>query len=73
MNPGEQKKASKKDDKEDIDKDGKADVNKIGNKELMLRKVNLVITKMDPDKVRRFLLSPIYIIFCLLNPVMNQG
>jgi len=43
--------ASKKDDKEDDDKDGKADVNQIDGKELMLRKFNLVITKMDPQKV----------------------
>jgi hypothetical protein len=37
---------------EDKNNDGKADVTEIEGKELMLRKVNLVITKMDPQRVR---------------------
>jgi len=43
--------ASKKDDKVDEDKDGKADVEKLDAKALLMRKANLVVTKMNPQKV----------------------
>uniref|UniRef100_A0A6U5PYM3 Uncharacterized protein n=1 Tax=Grammatophora oceanica TaxID=210454 RepID=A0A6U5PYM3_9STRA len=49
--------ASKKDDKEDLDKDGKADVEEIDGKALMMRKVQLVLTKMDPEKVDKAIAS----------------
>jgi hypothetical protein len=43
--------ASKKDDTVDQDKDGKPDVNQLDAKALMVRKANLVVTKMNPQKV----------------------
>jgi hypothetical protein len=43
--------ASKKDDMVDQDKDGKPDVNQLDAKALMVRKANLVVTKMNPQKV----------------------
>merc|ERR1719223_300637 len=43
--------ASKKDDDLDEDKDGKKDVNQVDGKELIMRKVKLVLTKMNPQKV----------------------
>lgn len=45
---------SKKDDKKDDDKDGKADVDQISAKDFVLRKTKLVITKMNPHRVRIF-------------------
>jgi hypothetical protein len=42
---------SKKDDEKDDDGDGVKDVEQISNKQLMLRKVNLVMTKVNPRKV----------------------
>ena len=42
---------SKKDDKVDADKDGKNDTSELSNKEYMMRKTNLVLTKMNPEKV----------------------
>lgn len=42
---------SKKDDDKDDDKDGIKDVNQITSKEYIMRKSNLVITKMNPAKV----------------------
>ena len=42
---------SKKDDKKDDDKDGVEDVKQIDGTQFALRKFNLVITKMDPQKV----------------------
>jgi hypothetical protein len=42
---------SKKDDAKDDDKDGVADVKQIDNKQFMMRKLNLVLTKMNPQKV----------------------
>ncbi len=44
--------ASKKDDDVDEDNDGKKDVEQIDAKTLLLRKTNLVMTKMNPQKVR---------------------
>lgn len=45
--------ASKKDDDLDKDGDGKKDVKQIDAKALLLRKTNLVLTKMNPEKVRK--------------------
>jgi len=42
---------SKKDDDVDADGDGVADVNQIDSKALLLRKANLVMTKINPKKV----------------------
>mmetsp|Transcript_11298 Transcript_11298/g.16599 ORF Transcript_11298/g.16599 Transcript_11298/m.16599 type:complete len:328 (+) Transcript_11298:125-1108(+) len=42
---------SKKDDEKDDDGDGVADVKQIDNKTYVMRKVNLVMTKIDPKKV----------------------
>lgn len=46
---------SKKDDDLDEDNDGIKDVNQISNKEYMMRKINLVIVKINPEKVDRAL------------------
>jgi len=43
--------ANKKDDDHDKDKDGVKDVKQLTGNELILRKVNLVLTKMNPAKV----------------------
>mmetsp|Transcript_31935 Transcript_31935/g.45419 ORF Transcript_31935/g.45419 Transcript_31935/m.45419 type:complete len:331 (+) Transcript_31935:75-1067(+) len=43
--------ASKKDDKEDKNNDGVHDVKEMDNMAFMVRKVNLVVTKMNPEKV----------------------
>eukprot|EP00591_Stephanopyxis_turris_P003416 CAMPEP_0195516868 /NCGR_PEP_ID=MMETSP0794_2-20130614/8876_1 /TAXON_ID=515487 /ORGANISM="Stephanopyxis turris, Strain CCMP 815" /LENGTH=325 /DNA_ID=CAMNT_0040645571 /DNA_START=78 /DNA_END=1055 /DNA_ORIENTATION=- len=43
--------ANKKDNDVDADGDGKADVDQIDDKELLMRKVNLVLTKINPEKV----------------------
>mmetsp|Transcript_50381 Transcript_50381/g.58810 ORF Transcript_50381/g.58810 Transcript_50381/m.58810 type:complete len:317 (-) Transcript_50381:105-1055(-) len=43
--------ASKKDDDVDADKDGTPDVEQIGDEELIIRKMSLVVTKMNPAKV----------------------
>jgi hypothetical protein len=43
--------ASNEDDKRDDDGDGVADVNQISTKELVMRKMNLAVTAMDPNKV----------------------
>ena len=45
--------ASKKDDDLDEDGDGKKDVDQIDAKALLLRKTNLVLTKINPHKVRQ--------------------
>jgi len=47
--------ASKKDDEKDNDNDGVKDVNEIETTEYISRKVNLVLVKMDPNKVDRAL------------------
>jgi hypothetical protein len=44
---------SKKDDVADDDKDGKADVAKISNAEFLSRKTQLVLKKMNPEKIDR--------------------
>lgn len=49
--------ASKKDDDVDNDNDGKRDVDQLDAKQLVLRKVNLVMTKMNPEKVNTALSS----------------
>jgi hypothetical protein len=49
--------ASKKDDKVDADGDGIADASQISGRELMRRKVTLVLTKMDPEKVNNAIAS----------------
>ncbi len=43
--------ASKKDDEKDEDRDGKKDVEQIDTKALLMRKTNLVLSKMNPEKV----------------------
>ena len=47
--------ANKKDDTADEDKDGKKDVDGLDEKGLILRKVNLVLTKSNPEKVSKYL------------------
>jgi hypothetical protein len=42
---------SKKDDDVDADKDGKSDVAALSGKDFMIRKTQLVLTKMNPQKV----------------------
>ena len=42
---------SKKDDDVDADKDGKSDVAALSGKDFMVRKTQLVLTKMNPQKV----------------------
>ena len=48
---------SKKDDKVDADGDGIPDAKQISGRELMKRKVKLVLTKMDPEKVNTAIAS----------------
>ncbi len=48
---------NKKDDKVDADKDGKADASELSGGELVKRKVILVLTKMNPEKVNDTLAS----------------
>ncbi len=43
--------ANKKDDEDDKNNNGVKDVKEVGGNELILRKVNLVLTKMNPAKV----------------------
>lgn len=52
---------SRKDDNEDKDNDGKKDVDQIDAKVLLMRKTNLVLTKMNPEKVRFFCYSTLNI------------
>jgi hypothetical protein len=42
---------SKKDDDVDADKDGKKDVTALSGKDYMIRKTQLVLTKMNPEKI----------------------
>lgn len=42
---------SKKDDDVDADKDGKSDVAALSGKDFMIRKTQLVLTKMNPEKL----------------------
>lgn len=48
---------SKKDNKKDDDGDGVADTDQLTGKELLRRKVKLVLTKMDPEKVNNAIAS----------------
>lgn len=48
---------SKKDDKVDADGDGIPDAKQISGRELIKRKVKLVLTKMDPEKVNTAIAS----------------
>ncbi|KAL7543578.1 hypothetical protein ACHAXR_013028 [Thalassiosira sp. AJA248-18] len=48
---------SKKDDKVDKDGDGVADANQINGRELVKRKVKIVLTKMNPEKVNNAIAS----------------
>jgi len=48
---------NKKDDGVDADKDGKADASELSGRELVKRKVILVLTKMNPEKVNDALAS----------------
>lgn len=65
--------ASKKDDTEDLDKDGKADVAELDGKSLLMRKFNLVVTKMDPAKVRYDLLSCHHLIITFATDATDQS
>jgi len=49
--------ASKKDDDADADTDGKKDVKQITGKELLVRKMKLVMIKMNPEKVDKAITS----------------
>jgi len=49
--------ASKKDDDRDDDGDGVKDVDALPPKELILRKAHLVLTKMNPEKINKALVS----------------
>lgn len=62
--------ASKKDDDLDEDGDGKKDVDQLSAKELLSRKVHLVITKMNPEKVDRAL-SSIYKVWLSVLAVLT--
>lgn len=48
---------SKKDDEVDADGDGVADTKQISGRELAKRKLKLVLTKMDPEKVNNAIAS----------------
>ena len=48
---------NKKDNKKDDDGDGVADTDQITGKKLLRRKVKLVLTKMDPEKVNAAIAS----------------
>lgn len=63
--------ASKKDDDVDEDNDGKKDVDQIDGKEFIMRKVKLVITKMNPQKVDKTL-SSIYSVWLSIMAVLSM-
>jgi hypothetical protein len=60
---------SKKDDDIDADKDGKKDTSELSNKEYMIRKTNLVLTKMNPEKVDKAI-SSIYRVWLSVAAVL---
>lgn len=62
--------ASKKDDDLDEDNDGTKDVEQIDSKALLLRKANLVMTKMDPNKIDKAL-SSIYKVWLSVVAVLS--
>jgi len=62
--------ASKKDDDADEDNDGKKDVDQIDAKALLLRKTNLVLTKMNPQKIDSAL-SSIYRVWLSVVAVLT--
>lgn len=62
--------ASKKDDDLDEDNDGKKDVEQIDPKALLLRKANLVMTKMNPQKIDKAL-SSIYKVWLAVVAVLS--
>jgi hypothetical protein len=49
--------ASKKDDDKDDDGDGKKDVSQISTNEYLVRKANLVMTKLNPEKIDKAMAS----------------
>ena len=65
---------NKKDEKKDTDKDGVADANQITGRELVERKVKLVLAKMNPEKVNDAIVSiykgmaAIFLCFIFLIP-----
>lgn len=61
---------SKKDDDADADKDGKADVSQLDSKEIVQRKVLLVLKKMNPQKVDNALAS-IYQVWVAVAAVLT--
>lgn len=62
--------ANKKDDDLDENKDGIKDVKQISEKELILRKTNLVVTKANPDKVNNAI-SCIYKVWISVAAVLS--
>jgi hypothetical protein len=62
--------ANKKDDKVDENEDGISDVDQISAKDLLLRKANLVVTKMNPAKIDKAL-SSIYTVWLSVVAVLT--
>lgn len=62
--------ASKKDDDLDQDGDGKKDVEQIDGKTFMLRKIRLVLTKMNPEKIDNAIAS-IYTVWLSVVAVLS--
>jgi len=61
---------SKKDDQIDYDKDGKADVGQMETKEFVQRKLLLVLSKMDPNKIDTAI-SSIYKVWLAVAAVLT--
>jgi hypothetical protein len=61
---------SKKDDEVDKNKDGKADVGQIATKEYVQRKLLLVLSKMDPNKLDKAI-SSIYKVWLAVAAVLT--
>lgn len=61
--------ASKKDDVKDDDKNGISDVKEIDSKALLVRKANLVLTKMNPHRVNEAL-SSLYKVWLAVTAVL---
>lgn len=64
--------ASKKDDNVDENKDGVKDVNQLDDRQLILRKVNLVIVKVNPEKVEHALGCIYKVWLCVIAVLANQ-
>lgn len=62
--------ASKKDDAKDEDNNGVKDVQELDSKQLILRKANLVLTKMNPEKVN-YAMASIYKVWLSVMAVLS--